>query len=154
LAGAAMAFATIIMTASRGAFVGFAAVGLALIVFLPGVSAVLRLGVVAVAPIGMLVFAPARYWDAMSTIQPPAEDYNWDAATGRVEIAKRGLGYMASYPLFGIGFDNFSWAEITISPLARRYADTRLGLKMSAPHNSWIQAGAETGVTGLALWAA
>ncbi len=28
------------------------------------------------------------------------------------------------------------------------------GVKWSAPHNSWVQAGAETGIPGLILWGA
>jgi O-antigen ligase len=60
---------------------------------------------------------------------------------------------MMSHPVFGVGINNFGVAEGTISPLARRFSDTRVGIKWSAPHNAWVQAGAETGIPGLIVWA-
>jgi O-antigen ligase len=151
--GAGLAVTTIIMSASRGAFLGIAAVGLALLVFLPGVSVVQRVAVVAAVVVGMVVFAPDTYWNSMRTITKPSADYNWEGAEGRREISKRGIGYMLQYPMFGVGMNNFPMAEGTISPLARRYANSRVGIKWSAPHNSWVQAGAETGISGLVVWA-
>jgi len=154
LIGVGLAIVTIILSGSRGAFLGTSAVGLALLIFLPGVSVVRRLAVVAGAGIAMVIFAPASYWDSMSTMATPQADYNWEGAAGRREISKRGIGYMLRYPAFGVGLNNFPMAEGTISDLAEQYAGTNVGIKWSAPHNSWVQAGAETGVLGLAVWAA
>jgi O-antigen ligase len=63
----------------------------------------------------------------------------------------RGIGYMNQYPVFGLGIDNFSRAECTISP---KIASLRVNgpMKCSAPHNSYVEAGSELGVPGLLIW--
>ena len=144
---------TIVKSASRGAFIGGSVVGIALLLFLPGISVVKRVFFV-VGMIGtMAVFAPPGYWDTMSAlVSDPKADYNWNAPDGRRQIAKRGIGYMMQYPVFGIGIDNFAMAEGTISPYAQAMANTDVGVKWSAPHNSWVEAGAETGIPGLVVW--
>ena len=142
--------ATIARTGSRGAFVGALAVGVTLLFLLRGVSVAKRMGFVAVATIALMLYAPAGYWDQMNTLKDPKADYNWTARSGRKKVAQRGLGYMMSYPVFGLGIGNFGKAECTISDIARNYRDG--GLKCAAAHNSYIQAGAETGIPGMVLW--
>jgi O-antigen ligase len=95
--------------------------------------------------------APPGYWQQMQTILKPSTDYNWSAGDGRREIAKRGMGYMMSYPVFGVGIHNFGRAEGTISEKARRHVPGT-GIVWVAPHNSFVQIGAETGIPGLAIW--
>jgi O-antigen ligase len=58
---------------------------------------------------------------------------------------------MISYPVFGVGINNFPMAEGTISDKARNLVRGQ-GIRWAAPHNSFVQAGSETGVTGLLLW--
>jgi O-antigen ligase len=58
---------------------------------------------------------------------------------------------MARYPAFGIGINNFSKAECTISEKAEQRL-TEGGVRCTAPHNSYVQAGAETGILGLIAW--
>jgi len=58
---------------------------------------------------------------------------------------------MMTYPLFGVGADNFPRAEGTISIKAKHHLDGE-GIGFMAPHNSFVQIGAETGVPGLLLW--
>ena len=100
-------------------------------------------------------FAPAGYWDSMqSIITNPKADYNWDAGQGRRKLAERGIGYMLDYPVFGIGLDNFGMAEGLYSDYAKEMQALDIGVKWSAPHNSWVEAGAETGITGLVVWGA
>jgi len=155
IVGAVLIAATIVQTASRGAFIGAAMVGLTLFFFVPGVSILKRAaaGVVIVAV--MAQFAPSGYWQSIQNIiSDPTADYNWDSVNGRRQIAKRGLGYIAQYPVFGLGIGNFEMAEGTISPYAQEVAGTDVGVKWSAPHNSWLQAAAETGPVGLLAWAA
>ena len=142
--------ATLARTGSRGAFVGALAVGASLLFLLRGVSVVKRLAFVAVAAVALMMYAPAGYWDNMNTLKDPKADYNWTAKSGRKRIAERGIGYMMRYPVFGLGIGNFAKAECTISDIARNYRDG--GLKCSAPHNSYIQVGAETGIPGFVLW--
>lgn len=155
LTGLGLLAATLVKTSSRGAFVGGACVGIALLFFLPGVALWKRLLSLGAVITTMALFAPPGYWEAQrKVIFDPKSDYNWDAQDGRRKIAKRGIGYMMQYPAFGVGIDNFAFAEGTISDVAQAIAHTTIGFKWSAPHNSWVQAGAETGVTGLAIWVA
>ncbi|HEX3867898.1 MAG TPA: O-antigen ligase family protein, partial [Gemmatimonadaceae bacterium] len=157
LAGLACIGIVIPMTASRGAFVGMIFVGAALLIFLPGVSLMKRVvwlgGVIGI----MVAVAPASYWHSMKNIvTDPKSDYNWDAGQGRKQLAERGIGYMLRYPVFGIGIGNFGRAEIdeTLSDYAAASLLKHRGYRASAPHNSWVQAGAETGILGLLVWIA
>jgi len=155
LAGLVLIAATVTMSASRGAFLGMLAVGAALLLFLPGVSTGKRLGYVVGITITLAFFAPSGYWDSMqSIITNPKADYNWDAGQGRRKLAERGIGYMLDYPVFGIGIDNFGMAEGLYSDYAKEMQALDIGVKWSAPHNSWVEAGAETGITGLVVWGA
>lgn len=143
--------AALALSGSRGAFVGSGALGLALLWFLRTVPVSKRLLVVAALGLGMAVMAPPGYWDQMGTILNPTEDYNWSSPSGRKQIWTRGLGYMWDYPVFGLGAGNFPRAEGMISDIATTQTADR-GVKWLAAHNSFVQVGAEMGVTGLLLW--
>jgi O-antigen ligase len=78
-------------------------------------------------------------------------DYNRTNESGRLQIWERGLGYMASYPIFGVGPSNFPTAEGTLSPLADRQ-QRGAGVRWNAAHNSYVQVGAELGLPGLVLF--
>ena len=100
----------------------------------------------------MMIAAPVGYWTSVKSIlSDPKADYNWDAVNGRRQIAKRGIQYMKMYPVFGVGINNFPRAEGTISDKARNLIPGH-GIRWAAPHNSFVQAGAETGLTGLLIW--
>ena len=106
---------------------------------------------IAVAAIALAVGAPPGYWQQMQTLMSPKDDYNYSAINGRRALVKRGVGYMAAYPVFGLGINNFSRAECTISS---KVAEAGSGpLRCTPPHNSLIQAGAEMGGVGLIAWA-
>jgi O-antigen ligase len=151
LVGIVLLAATIVKTQSRGAFIGALVVGAALLL-LPGLSIGRRLFFIAAAAISMAVAAPAGYWTSMQTIvQDPKADYNWDSINGRRNLARRGIGYMLEYPVFGVGINNFKVAEGTISEKARTLAPGH-GIRWASPHNSFVQAGAEAGILGLVLW--
>jgi O-antigen ligase len=89
----------------------------------------------------------------MQTILAPETDYNWigHEEGGRMSVWSRGIGYMARRPLTGVGINAFPVAEGTISDIADRQSFGH-GLKWSAAHNSFVQAGAELGVAGLFLF--
>ena len=143
--------ATISKTGSRGAFVAAVLVGVYLLLSLKKVSIVKRVAFIGVVSAAVVVSAPPGYWDRMLTVTDPTEDYNWTDVNGRVEVAKRGLGYMMEYPVFGVGISNFPLAEGTMSEKARtRVAGT--GIRWAAAHNSYVQIGAELGILGLTLW--
>ncbi|MEO8194750.1 MAG: O-antigen ligase family protein [Gemmatimonadales bacterium] len=151
VAGLALLVSTVVKTQSRGAFIGALVVGVALLL-LPGMSVGRRLFYVVAASATMVLAAPAGYWDSMrNVLADPKTDYNWDSVNGRRNLAKRGIGYMLSYPVFGVGIDNFRVAEGTISDKAR-HTPPGHGIRWASPHNSFVQAGAEAGVPGLLLW--
>lgn len=139
------------LSGSRGGLLGVVAVGVPLLVVLRQVSVVKRAAFVAAVAVTMTVAAPPGYWAQMETIVNPEDDYNWSSEDGRMQIWKRGMGYMLDYPLFGVGLDNFGRAEGTLSDKARnRVAGT--GLVFTAPHNSFVQVAAELGIPGLVLF--
>lgn len=142
--------AAIAKTGSRGAFLGLVSDGVALLLLVRA-PMVRKIGVVAVAAIGLAVFAPPGYWDEMRTISNPKADYNWSAKDGRRELIIRGIGYMTQYPLFGLGMSNFAKAECEISEKAIFHAENTF-LRCTPPHNAYVEAGAEEGLPGLILW--
>jgi O-antigen ligase len=139
------------VTGSRGAFVGMMIVLPALFIALSHVSLLKRIGLVATMALGLVLTAPEGYWERISTIFRPSEDYNVTDYYGRVEVAKRGLGYMLQYPFFGVGVANFPRAEGTISERARAGGRNQQ-LRFIAPHNTYVQVGAEMGLGALTLW--
>jgi O-antigen ligase len=143
--------ATVARSGSRGGLIGLLAVGLALLFFGRGVSIGKRLVAVVVVGLALAVWAPEGYWRQMETILSPTKDYNYTSKDGRKQIAKRGIGYMISHPIFGLGIGNFEKAECTISEKARA-TPAGYGFRCTPPHNSFVQAGAELGVPGLILW--
>jgi O-antigen ligase len=100
----------------------------------------------------LVVSATDRYWHQMGTILSDA-DYNHTEEGGRLQIWRRGLGYMLQYPVLGVGPNNFGTAEGTLSPLAERQ-QFGVGVRWSAPHNSLVQVGAELGFPGLLMFVA
>lgn len=140
----------IIKTGSRGAFLGLVAVTVYMTFQFHAFSKRVRYGGVAAMVVLLIFTAGDSYWETMSTILHPQDDYNWagNADEGRMEVWKRGIGYMLQHPLLGVGANAFPAAEGTISPLAARQ-EYGVGLKWSAPHNSFVQLGAELGVVGL-----
>jgi O-antigen ligase len=142
---------TIAKSQSRGAFVGLVVVGVGTLLTLRGVPIMRRIAVLGIATAALVLTAPSGYWDLVNTLRDPTSDYNWDSPNGRREVAKRGVGYMLQYPIFGIGIHNFGRAEGTISTKARHHV-AGTGLRWVAPHNSFVEVGAELGVPGLVLW--
>ncbi len=143
--------AAIARTGSRGAFVGLVAVALTLVLLLVRVPFLKRIGLVAPVVIALALGAPPGYWDQIDTLKHPKTDYNWRSEEGRLQVWTRGIGYMLRYPLSGVGINNFGRAEGTLSDKGKSYSFGR-GVRWTAPHNSFVQAGAELGVPGLLLW--
>lgn len=142
---------TLARTGSRGAFLGTIATGAGLLLFVNSISLAKRVGFIVAAALTLAIGAPAGYWAQMQTILAPKADYNYTSRDGRKEVVKRGVGYMTTYPVFGIGIANFAKAECSISDKAQQHLlGTRI--RCMAPHNSYVQAGAELGVPGLIVW--
>ncbi len=142
----------IIKTDSRGGFLALMAVMLYILVRFRAIRASVRV-VAAVAGVGtMLLLGSDEYWTRMQTILHPTQDYNWvgGSSEGRMEIWKRGMGYMVSRP-FGVGVRQFGVAE-GFSEESLRRQEAGEGFKWSVAHSSYVQIGAELGVLGLAVF--
>ena len=143
----------LLRSGSRGgflAFVAFATFVLLAFTTIPARSRLVGLGVVLVV---VFTTASDRYWAQMQTILNPDRDYNVTSDEGRLRLWERGLGYMTDYPALGVGVGNFRVAEGTIAPKAR-LREHGVGVRWQAPHNSFIQVGAELGIPGLLLFMA
>ncbi len=143
-----MICATIARTGSRGAFVGLLAVALAFLFIVRSTSIIRKIVFVTVGVVGLGAWAPEGYFKQMETILKPEDDYNLASKEGRKAVAKRGLGYMLAYPVFGLGINNFAKAECTLSEKAKKYVSGN-PMRCTPPHNTYVQAGAELGVGGL-----
>ena len=156
LAGATLAlFVFMLMkSGSRGGFIAFVGVMIYVLFTYRVLPARARLGAVAAGILLLAVVGSEAYWQNIQTLLNPRADYNWvgKEPDGRMEIWKRGLGYMAERPVFGVGVRAFQVAEGTMSEIGREYAARGQGFKWSAAHNSFIEIGAETGVPGLILF--
>ena len=142
-----------IWAGSRGGFLALLAVGAFLLVRYTAVPVALRLGIATMLVVVFAAAASDTFWTEMRTILKPQDDYNFTGDQGRVEVWKRGIGYMLDNPVLGVGGDNFPTAEGTLSPLARE-ASIGHGVKWSAAHNSFLEIGAELGFPGLFLFLA
>lgn len=151
LAVLVLAAETVAMSQSRGAFLGLLGVGLGLLLFARGVAFGKRVLVLVVVGAALALSAPPGYWKLISSLQNPQEDYNWSATNGRKALVLRGIHYMLTYPVFGIGINNFPMAEGTISEKAKDHV-AGTGVRWAAAHNSYIQMGAEMGIPGLLCW--
>jgi len=127
-----------------------------LLLRLRGVSAWQRVGTVALLATLLVGLASDKYFDRIGSILQLRQDYNWSgkSETGRMEVWRRGLGYMLDHPLLGVGAAAFPVAEGTLAPEALERQRYGRGFKWSAAHNSFIQIGAELGVGGLILFIA
>jgi O-antigen ligase len=137
----------VVLSGSRGGFLALAAVmGFGLFA-LRGVKSWVRVAVVG-ALVGVIAYsATGDYWDRMRSITDP-DDYNRHEMAGRQQVWTRGMEYMAQNPLLGVGIANFPAAEGRHPAIVSMIEQGR-GLKWSAAHSIWVEAGAELGVPGL-----
>jgi O-antigen ligase len=145
----------IVRSGSRGGFLGLIAVALTLLFTFRAVKPGVRFGVIGLLAVILSVTASDKYWGFIQTLAHPSQDYNWagNSQTGRMEVWKRGLGYMAANPFLGVGPQNFPMAEGKLSPqaLAAAARGSQLVAWMAA-HNSYVQISAELGVFGITLF--
>jgi O-antigen ligase len=151
-AGASAFFVLAIMRSeSRGGFLGIVVVGLTILFLSRALSRKARLTAVVLGGLALALGGSQEYWDRIRTILNPSEDYNFSGenTAGRMEIWKRGVGYMISSPV-GVGIAAFPHADGRSATAASRAAVGR-GFKWSAAHNSFVQVSAELGIGGAVL---
>jgi O-antigen ligase len=115
----------------------------------------LRVSVVAGGVLLLSLLAGDSYWSLMRTLLEPAKDYNWsgNSETGRVELWKRGFGYMLEDPVLGSGALNYASKEGR-SRWALAQAMEGNGAKWSVAHNAFLTIGVELGFPGLLVFVA
>jgi O-antigen ligase len=142
--------AAFVNSGSRGGFLALVAVAGFIVLRYNAIALRWRLSVLALVGVVLVGTASDKYWRQMETILSDT-DYNHTDETGRLQIWRRGIGYMMEHPIFGVGPNNFGAAEGTLSPFADRQ-QFGVGVRWNAPHNSLVQVGAELGVPGLVLF--
>lgn len=150
-AGLTLLAITFVWAGSRGGFLALLAVAAFFLVRYRAVSVAAKASTVLAIAVVVAVVAGPRFWEQMSTVLSPSEDYNFTSETGRVQVWKRGIGYMRDNPFLGVGASNFPVAEGTLSPIAVR-ADYGIPVRWTAAHNAYIEVGAELGFPGLVLY--
>lgn len=143
----------IIKSGSRGGFLGLLALGVLSLTTWRAVSPRIRLTALAGGIAFLAVFGSEMFMARVSSILHANEDYNVTSETGRIQAWKRGMRYMLEYPVFGVGVGAFGVAEGTLSELAIAARQSgRANVRWMAPHNSFVEIGAEAGLPGLVLF--
>jgi O-antigen ligase len=150
VAGLALLSTAFVYSGSRGGFLALLVTGGFIVLRYNAIAFRTRVLALVFVSVVLVGTATDRYWEQMETIVSDS-DYNHTAEDGRLEIWRRGIGYMLQYPLLGVGPNNFGTAEGTLSPFAERQ-QFGIGVRWSAPHNSFVQVGAELGVPGLVIF--
>jgi putative inorganic carbon (HCO3(-)) transporter len=141
-----------VRSGSRGGFLAALALGGYVVLRYSAIAVRWRVGAFVLVAFVFAAAASGQYWRQMGTIVSDT-DYNQTEEAGRLQIWSRGIGYMFSHPVFGVGANNFDVAEGTLSPLAVRQQFGR-GVRWNAAHNSLVQVGAELGFPGLLFFVA
>lgn len=144
----------LVRTGSRGAFVGLLVVAVYLLLYYRGFSPAKRLAAVILVAFAFVTLGGATYFSKIETMLNPTADYNWTgrSPTGRLEVWKRGLGYLADRPLLGVGVNNFERAEGTLSVIGRDLESRGRPFKWSVAHNSYLETAAEAGIGALVVF--
>jgi O-antigen ligase len=149
----AMILTAMVKSGSRGGFIGLVAVMLYVVFRYRAIPSRIRL-LVTVAGLALFFgFASDKYWKSMGSILHPQSDYNFTDNEGRVEVWKRGMGYIRQHPVTGVGIASFPVAEGQ-SDLAMSNMAEGKGFKWSVAHNSFLETGAELGVPGALVFIA
>jgi O-antigen ligase len=149
----AMILTAMVKSGSRGGFIGLIAVALYVLLRYRAIPSRVRLAVTIAGIALFFGFASDTYWKSMGTILHPTSDYNYTDADGRVEVWKRGMGYMWHHPITGVGVAAFPVAEGQSDLAVANEAEGK-GFKWSVAHNSFLETGAELGIPGALVFIA
>lgn len=127
--------AAIVVTFSRGGFLGLFIALLVLVRKIGRRNKVLSTGALVVAMLALLSLAPASYMGRISTIFSSSADVT-GSSSQRTEILKRSVWVTLRYPLFGVGMGNFHYKSV----------------HELVTHNAYTQVSSEMGIPALVIY--
>ncbi len=145
----------IIQSSSRGAFVSLVATFVIILLTVRSVPVRWRVTSIGAGVVVVLALGSSSYWGLMKTLLEPEKDYNWagNSETGRIELWRRGFGYMLEDPILGAGAQNYINKEGR-SELARQAELEGRGMPWYVAHNAYVAIGVELGFPGLICFVA
>jgi putative inorganic carbon (hco3(-)) transporter len=150
---AVVCLAGIVITNSRGGFIGLVAV--LAVIWLISPRKVLTLVLLCIVTVGAAQFVPKSYWDRMSSIQGTnleagrvGGDRNESTAEGRLASWRAAWEMFKDHPL-GVGPNNFPIRF----PEYQGKAFGRHGMWGRAAHSLWFTLLSELGIPGVILYA-
>ena len=139
--------AAVAASASRGGMVAFGVGAVVLAAGQPGTKRIMYLTALGLGAIVVWFSAGPVFRERAATLLTVQSDYNLqDRNNGRIAIWKRGVTYFLDHPVLGVGAGNFEVAE-GVALAARG----ELG-RWSSSHNAYIQAFADLGAVGGAVF--
>ena len=131
----ALFIAAIVVTFSRGGFIGLFIASIVLVRKIGRRNKLLSTGALVVALMAILTLAPASYMGRISTIFSSSADVT-GSSSQRTEILKRSIWVTLRYPLFGVGMGNFHFKSV----------------HELVTHNAYTQVSSEMGIPALVLY--
>ena len=126
----------IVLTFSRGGFLGLMIATLVLVRKMGRHNKFLSTGALVVALLALLTLAPASYTGRLSTIFSGASSDITGSSSQRTEILKRSIWVTLRYPLFGVGLGNFHYKSV----------------HELVTHNAYTQVSSEMGIPALVIY--
>ena len=120
----------IVVTFSRGGFLGLMVASLVLVRKIGRKNKFLSTGALVVALLALLTLAPATYTGRLGTIFSSSSDVT-GSSSQRTEILKRSVWVTLRYPLFGVGMGNFHFKSV--HELVTHNAYTQISSEMGIP---------------------
>ncbi|HUE83875.1 MAG TPA: O-antigen ligase family protein [Pyrinomonadaceae bacterium] len=127
--------AAVVVTFSRGGFIGLFIAALVLVRKLGRQNKLLSTSALVVAMLALLSLAPASYSSRLSTIFSSASDAT-GSSSQRTEILKRSIWVTLRYPLYGVGVGNFHYKSV----------------HELVTHNAYTQVSSEMGIPALVVY--
>lgn len=135
LGSSALMIAAIVVTFSRGGFLGLLASAFVLVRKLGGKNRIASTAGLGLALILFIAFAPGDYSGRVSTIFDSGADLT-GSSSQRNQVLQRSVLVAVRYPLFGVGLGNFHFKSFQ-----------ELGT-----HNAYTQVGAEMGLAAMVIY--
>lgn len=157
MAGLGLIPLTIFMSQSRGGILSLV-VGV-LVIFMGYKRGRIRLLVGGiVVTIGLVIFAPSSVWTRISDTQSAvgsgdlSEAGDSHSAEQRVQLWKMGLRVAADYPVTGVGWDAYPYANALYARAANVTVEESRARGARDVHNTYLRLLAETGLVGFLTW--